>query len=205
MENVDRATPARVFVHPSGLCESADVGSGTWVWAYAHILPGATVGRDCNICDGAFIEGGATVGDRVTVKNQVLIFQGVTVEDDAFLGPGVTFTNDLRPRAHIKRGGSALLPTVVQQGATLGAGVIVVCGTTIGANAFVGAGSVITHDVPPHGFMVGNPARQMGWVCRCGTRLSADLQCAECHRAYGITESQTDETATRLKLITAAR
>ena len=111
-----------VFVHPQGLCESRAVGAGTRVWAFAHVLDGARVGRDCNVCDGAYIEGGAEIGDRVTVKNQVMIFEGVTVEDDVFLGPGVTFTNDLKPRAHIKRHGDALLPTHVRAGATLGRG-----------------------------------------------------------------------------------
>ena len=96
-----------VFVHPHGLCESDDVGHGTRVWAFAHVLAGARIGRDCNVCDGAFVENGASVGDRVTVKNQVMIFEGVHIADDVFLGPGVIFTNDLRPRAHIKRHGTS--------------------------------------------------------------------------------------------------
>ena len=100
--------PRPIFVHPNGLCESEQVGAGTRVWAFAHVLAGAIVGEDCDLRDGAYVEGGAVVGDPVTVKNQVLIFEGVTVEDDAFLGPGVVFTNDLRPRAHIKWSGDAL-------------------------------------------------------------------------------------------------
>jgi acetyltransferase-like isoleucine patch superfamily enzyme len=163
-----------VFVHPQGLCESTDVGAGTRVWAFAHVLPDARIGRDCNICDGAFVEGAAVLGDNVTVKNNVLVFNGVTCEDDVFLGPNAVFTNDLRPRAHRKLGAEALLPTLVRNGATLGAGVVVVCGTTIGANAFVGAGAVVTRDVPAHAFVVGNPARQKGWVCRhCTARTAA--------------------------------
>ena len=172
-----------VSVHPRGLCESSDVGVGTRVWAFAHILAGARVGRDCNVCDGAYIEGGAVVGDRVTVKNQVMIFAGVTVEDDVFLGPGVTFTNDLNPRAHIKRSGDDLLPTVVRAGATLGARVTVVCGTVIGRHAFVGAGAVVIRDVPDHAFVVGNPGRAVGWACLCGRRLSEDLSCP-CGRSF---------------------
>lgn len=178
------SAPDGVFIHPSGLCESTAVGPGTRIWAFAHVLAGAVVGRDCNVCDGAYIESGAVVGDRVTVKNQVLVFEGVTVEDDVFLGPAVVFTNDLRPRAHIKRGGDALVPTTVRRGATLGAGVIVVCGTTIGADAFVAAGSVVTTDVPANGFIVGNPGRQIGWACTCGERLPADLGCLACGRRY---------------------
>ena len=120
----------------------------------------------------------------MTVKNQVMIFEGVTVEDDVFLGPGVIFTNDMKPRAHVKRSGDALLPTLVRRGATLGAGAVVVCGNTIGEHAFVGAGSVITRDVTPYSFMVGNPARRIGWACICGERLPADLACVECGRRY---------------------
>lgn len=172
-----------VFVHPDGRCLSDRVGDGTRVWGFAQVLEGAVVGRDCNICGGAFVEGGVVIGDRVTVKNSVLLFEGVSVGDDVFLGPGVVFTNDMRPRAHVKRSGDALLPTTVEQGATLGAGVVVVCGTVIGHDAFVGAGAVVTADVAPHAFVVGGPARQIGWVCRCGERLPADLTCP-CGRSY---------------------
>jgi UDP-2-acetamido-3-amino-2,3-dideoxy-glucuronate N-acetyltransferase len=172
-----------VFVHPQGLCEATEVGAGTRVWAFAHVLEGARVGTDCNVCDGAYVEGGAVLGDRVTVKNQVMVFAGVTVADDVFLGPGVTFTNDFAPRAHLRKGPSELDPTWVEEGATLGARVTVVCGVTIGANAFVGAGTVVTRDVAPHAFVVGNPGRQIGWACRCGRRLDADLRCS-CGRAY---------------------
>jgi UDP-2-acetamido-3-amino-2,3-dideoxy-glucuronate N-acetyltransferase len=174
-----------VFVHPQGLCESTDVGAGTRVWAFAHVLEGARVGAGCNVCDGAYVEGGAVLGDRVTVKNQVMVFAGVTVADDVFLGPGVTFTNDFTPRAHLHKSAAELDPTWVEEGATLGARVTVVCGVTIGANAFVGAGAVVTRDVAPHAFVVGNPARQIGWACRCGRRLDADLRCS-CGRAYAL-------------------
>jgi UDP-2-acetamido-3-amino-2,3-dideoxy-glucuronate N-acetyltransferase len=175
-----------VFVHPDGRCESDDVGAGTRVWAFAHVLPGAKIGRDCNICGGAFVEGDVVLGDNVTVKNNVLIYNGVTCEDDVFLGPNVVFTNDPRPRAHRKLPAEALLPTVVREGATLGAGVVVVCGTTVGANAFVGAGAVVTGDVPAHAFVVGNPARQRGWVCRCGARLDGGLRCPDCGTSHQV-------------------
>lgn len=172
------------YVHPAALCESADVGERTRVWAFAHILQGARVGHDCNVCDHAYIESGAVVGDRVTVKNRTLIFDGVTIEDDVFLGPAVVFTNDLRPRAHIKRGGEALSRTSVRCGATLGAGVVVVCGITIGEHVFIGAGAVVVSDVPAHGFVVGNPGRRIGWACECGERLPEDLICGCCGRTY---------------------
>jgi acetyltransferase-like isoleucine patch superfamily enzyme len=176
-------TSDRVFVHPLGLCESDHVGAGTRIWAFAHVLTGAKVGRDCNICDHAYVEGGVTIGNRVTVKNGVLLFDGVTVEDDVFLGPAVAFTNDLRPRAAIKRSHADFLPTLVQRGATLGARVVVVCGLTVGAHAFIGAGAVITQDVPAHGFVIGNPGRLAGWACECGMKLGDDFSCV-CGHSY---------------------
>jgi acetyltransferase-like isoleucine patch superfamily enzyme len=191
------AAPPGVRVHPNGLCESEAVGEGTRVWAFAHVMPGARVGRDCNICDCAYVEDGAVLGDRVTVKNATLVFSGVTCEDEVFLGPNVLFTNDLRPRAAIRRPAEDLLPTTVRRGATLGAGAVVVCGTEIGESAFVAAGAVVTRDVPAHALMVGNPARQKGWVCGCGERLddtAADItagtfRCPDCDSRYALAET----------------
>lgn len=177
------ASPGRVFIHPDGRCESADVGEGTRVWAFAHVLSGAKVGQDCNICDGAFVESGAVVGNGVTVKNQVMIFEGVTIEDEVFLGPGVIFTNDMHPRAFIKKHGDELQTTLVRRRATIGAGAVVVCGTTIGEYAFVGAGTVVARDVPAHAFVVGNPGRVIGWACTCGRRLPKTLIC-DCGRRW---------------------
>jgi len=181
--SMDSVAPKSVFVHPHGLCESDNVGAGTRIWAFAHVLAGATIGRDCNVCDHAYIEGGVSVGDRVTIKNGVQLFDGVTIEDDVFLGPAVVFTNDPRPRAALKRSSVDFLPTLVQVGATLGARVVVVCGTTIGAHAFIGAGTVVTRDVPPYGFVIGNPGRLVGWACECGDKLGDDLRC-ECGHSY---------------------
>ncbi|WP_238431233.1 acyltransferase, partial [Frankia nepalensis] len=177
-------TPPGVFVHPRGLCESDTVGPGTRIWAFAHVMAGAVVGAGCNICDHAFIESGAWLGDRVTVKNAVLVWDRVTIEDDVFLGPNMLFTNDFRPRAEVRRGRGELTPTVVRRGATIGAGVTVVAGTEIGEYAFVGAGAVITRDVPAHALVVGNPARSIGWACRCGERLTDELTCPGCAAAY---------------------
>jgi UDP-2-acetamido-3-amino-2,3-dideoxy-glucuronate N-acetyltransferase len=173
------------FVHPAGLCESDEVGPGTRVWAFAHVLPGAVVGADCNICDHAFIEGGARLGDRVTVKNAVLVWDGVTVEDEVFLGPGMVFTNDLNPRSIIKKGREGFVPTVVRRGATIGANATIVCGVTIGEHAFVAAGAVVTRNVPAHALVAGNPARPKGWMCSCATRLGEDLRCP-CGRQYAL-------------------
>lgn len=173
-----------VFVHPQGLCESDEVGPRTRVWAFAHVLPGAVVGADCNVCDHAFVEAGARIGDRVTIKNAVLVWDGVTVEDDVFLGPSMVFTNDPNPRAAIKKAGADLAPTTVRRGATIGANATIVCGTVVGEHAFVGAGAVVTSDVAPHAFVVGNPARPVGWACECGLRLPDGLLCPGCGRAY---------------------
>lgn len=183
-------TPAGTQIHPAALCESDDVGAGTRIWAFAHVLPGARIGRDCNVCDHAFVEGGVSVGDRVTIKNGVMLFTGVTVEDDVFLGPGVIFTNDRMPRRERPKTPDELLPTVVRQGASLGAGVVVVCGTEIGEYALIGAGAVVVRDVPAHGLMVGNPAHRLGWVCACGDRLTATLRCAACGERYRLVSEQ---------------
>jgi UDP-2-acetamido-3-amino-2,3-dideoxy-glucuronate N-acetyltransferase len=172
-----------VFVHPNGLCESDQVGEGTRVWAFAHVMPGAVLGKGCNVCDGAFVESGAVVGDRVTIKNNVLLWDGVTVEDDVFLGPNAVFTNDMNPRAAFKKSPNDFLPTLVRRGASIGANATIVCGTTIGEGAFVGAGSVVAGDVPAYALVVGNPARRIGWMCACGERLGDDLRCT-CGRAY---------------------
>lgn len=181
---------ADVFVHPQGLCESDEVGAGTRVWAFAHVMRGARVGTGCNVCDHAFVESGAVVGDRVTVKNGVMIWDGVVIEDDVFVGPGATFTNVTNPRVGFKRGGEgadAFEATVVCRGVTIGANSTIVCGTTIGEYAFVGAGAVVTRDVPAHTLVVGNPARPAGWVCVCARRLGPDLVCGSCGSTYKLT------------------
>jgi len=172
-----------VFIHPAALCESDSIGAGTRIWAFAHVMRGATIGRDCNICDHAFVESGVALGDRVTVKNGVLLFEKVTIEDDVFIGPHVVFTNDLRPRIEVRTPREEWLPTVVKKGASIGANATIVCGTTIGEYALIGAGSVVTRDVPAHALMAGNPARQIGWVCVCGETLLAGLVCA-CGRRF---------------------
>ena len=172
-----------VFVHERGLCESEQIGPRTRIWAFAHVMQGAIIGADCNVCDHAFVESGARLGDRVTVKNGVQIYDRVSIEDEVFLGPNMVFTNDLDPRSAFKKSAEAFLPTVVKRGASIGANATLVCGITIGACAFVGAGAVVIRDVPAHALVVGNPSRQIGWVCACGKRLDAKLACA-CGRRY---------------------
>ncbi len=153
---------ADFFVHAEGRCESNQVGAGTRVWAFAHVLPGARIGRDCNICDHVFIENDVVVGDRVTIKCGVQLWDGVRLGDDVFVGPNATFTNDPFPRS--KRHRARPLPTIVGPGASIGANATLVPGIEIGAGAMVGAGAVVTRSVPAHAVVMGNPARITGYA-----------------------------------------
>jgi acetyltransferase-like isoleucine patch superfamily enzyme len=150
------------FVHPQGLCESTSIGAGTRVWAFAHVLPGARIGADCNICDHVFIENDVEVGDRVTVKCGVQLWDGLRVEDDVFIGPNATFTNDRFPRS--KQYPEKFAQTRIGRGASIGANATILPGVNIGQNAMIGAGAVVTRSVPPHAIVVGNPARIVGYV-----------------------------------------
>jgi UDP-2-acetamido-3-amino-2,3-dideoxy-glucuronate N-acetyltransferase len=152
--------PARF--HPTALVESDKVGEGTQIWAYAHILPGARIGRDCNICDHTFIENDVIVGDRVTIKCGVQLWDGLRVEDDVFVGPNATFTNDRFPRS--KQHLAEYPRTVIKRGASIGANATLAPGIVIGEMAMVGAGAVVTHNAPPHSKLAGNPARIIGYV-----------------------------------------
>lgn len=150
------------FFHPNALVESREIGSGTRIWAFAHVLPGARVGRDCNICDHVFIENEVIVGDRVTIKSGVQLWDGVELEDDVFVGPNATFTNDRFPRS--KRHLETYPRIVVRQGASIGANATLLPGIQIGRHAMVGAGAVVTRNVPPYAVVAGNPARITRYV-----------------------------------------
>ena len=181
--------------HPTALVESDDVGEGTRIWAFCHILAGTTIGRDCNIGDHCYVESGVVIGDEVVIKNGVSIWDGVTIEGRAFIGPNVAFTNERIPRAKVFRGRWA--PTVVREGASIGANATIVCGTSIGRYALVGAGATVTKDVPDFGLVMGTPARLRGFVCRCGQRLifSGELSPCECGRQYRRDGDRVDEMA----------
>jgi UDP-2-acetamido-3-amino-2,3-dideoxy-glucuronate N-acetyltransferase len=150
------------YVHPQGICESENVGQNTRVWAFAHVLPGAQIGTDCNICDHVFVENDVIIGDNVTIKSGVQVWDGVTLGDDVFVGPNVTFTNDPMPRSKVRP--VEFAKTIVAKGASLGGGSVVLPGVRIGRDAMVGAGAVVTKDVPPNAIVIGNPARIVGYV-----------------------------------------
>ena len=160
---IDPTANNNIMVHNSALLESANVGAGTRIWAHAHILPGARLGADCNICDQTFIENDVVIGDRVTIKSGVHIWDGARIEDDVFIGPSVAFTNDRYPRS--KQYPESFLKIVIQQGASIGANATLLPGITIGKNAMVGAGAVVTKDVPANAIAAGNPARIVSTLC----------------------------------------
>jgi acetyltransferase-like isoleucine patch superfamily enzyme len=150
------------FRHPAAIVETSQVGAGTRIWAFAHLLPGAIVGRDCNICDHVFVENDVRIGDRVTVKCGVQLWDGVTLEDDVFVGPNATFTNDPFPRS--RRRPERFSRTTIREGASIGANATILPGITVGRGAMVGAGAVVTFDVPANAIVAGNPAQIRGYV-----------------------------------------
>jgi len=165
------------FVHPQALVETEAIGEGTRVWAFAHVMAGAAIGKHCNIGDHVFVESNVIIGDGVTVKNGVAVWDGVSLADGVFVGPNAVFTNDLNPRAAVKKSREQFLSTAVDEGASIGANATIVCGTRIGRFAFIGAGAVIIRDVPDYAVVVGNPARQIGFMCECGERLHENREC----------------------------
>lgn len=167
------------YVHPAAeVSPEARIGAGTRIWRLAAVRTGASVGEECNIGQGTYIDAHVTIGSRVKIQNYCSLFEGLTVEDGVFIGPHVCFTNDLFPRAITPAGqlkGAQdweVTPTLIQYGASLGAGSVIRCGVTVGRFALVGAGAVVTHDAPAHALVLGNPARQHGWVCACARRLT---------------------------------
>ncbi len=170
------------FVHPTTILDSGVViGAGTKIWHFTHVLSGSTIGKNCTIGQNVVIGPDVRIGSGCKIQNNVSVYKGVTLEDEVFCGPSAVFTNVYNPRAHIRRM-DELRPTLVRKGATLGANCTIVCGTTIGRYAFIGAGAVVVRDVPDHALMVGNPARQVGWMCHCGTKLKEDRICPACRQ-----------------------
>jgi len=179
--------PDSVRIHPTASVDlPCTIGAGTRIWHYTHVRENAAIGAGCNIGQNVYIGAGVQVGDRCKIQNNVSVYEGVTLEDEVFVGPSAVFTNVINPRAAIERK-HEFQPTLVERGATVGANATVLCGITIGRWAFIGAGSVVTHSVPDFALVIGVPARRIGWICRCGVRLSlgADpIRCAACGDEY---------------------
>jgi len=177
------------FVHESSYVdEPADIGGGTKIWHFCHVMAPSVIGRNCSIGQNVVISRNVRIGDNVKIQNNVSVYEGVTLENDVFCGPSMVFTNVTTPRSGIPRNTSAdYTPTLVRRGASIGANATIVCGHTLGEFAFVGAGSVVTSDVPPYAIVYGNPARIRGFACECGIKLGFDAdgaRCAECDRRY---------------------
>lgn len=172
-----------IYIHPTAEVDKrAVIGDGTKVWNQAQVREGAVIGKNCVISKNVYIDENVSVGNGVKIQNNVNVYRGVTVEDDVFLGPSMTFTNDMYPRAFSDDW--EVTDTLVKKGASIGANAIIRCGITIGEYAMVGAGSTVVKDVPAHALVVGNPARQLGWVCECGYKLDTQRKCTKCGREY---------------------
>lgn len=168
------------FVHESSyIDEPCKIGAGTKIWHFSHIMQNCTIGKGCNIGQNVVISPDVLIGNNVKIQNNVSVYTGVICEDDVFLGPSMVFTNVINPRSHVNRK-NEYRQTLVKKGASIGANATIVCGHTIGRYAFVGAGSVVTKDIPDFALVVGNPARIIGWVCKCGEKLKFENGRAEC-------------------------
>lgn len=179
------------FVHESSFVDAgAEIGAGTKIWHFCHIMPRTRLGQNCSLGQNVLVASGVTLGNNVKVQNNVSIYTGVVIEDDVFLGPSMVFTNVVNPRSHVSRK-DEYKKTLVKRGASVGANATIVCGVTLGRYAFVGAGAVITHDVPNYALLYGNPARIQGWMCQCGIKLRflnangvEKASCPHCEHQY---------------------
>jgi UDP-2-acetamido-3-amino-2,3-dideoxy-glucuronate N-acetyltransferase len=179
------------FVHESSYVDNgAVIGTGTKIWHFCHILPGAVIGERCNLGQNVVVMGGTRLGNNVKVQNNVSIYEGVVLEDDVFCGPSCVFTNVVNPRSHVSRK-AEYQPTIVRRGSSIGANATIVCGVTLGRYSFIGAGAVVRSDVPDYALMVGVPARRVGWMCQCGVRLQPRDNRAACG-ACGATYREAD-------------
>ena len=181
-------------IHPSAEVATSNIGDGTRIWQYTVIMKEVMIGQDCNICAHVFVEDGAKIGNRVTIKNGVQIWTGVLLDDDVFIGPNATFTNDIYPRS---RQPMKAVTTHVHTGASVGANATILPGVTIGKYALIGAGAVVVDDVPPFSIVAGNPARIIGYICKCGKKLlkkrfSKVLHCS-CGEEYYWRHGKIDE------------
>lgn len=184
--------PMNELIHQSAwIDEGAVIGEGTRIWHFSHIMGGSVIGTCCNIGQNVVISGGCRIGNNVKIQNNVSVYSGVIIEDDVFCGPSMVFTNVINPRSHISRK-NEYQETLVKKGASIGANATILCGHTLGSYSFIGAGTVVTHDVPDFGLVVGNPGRLCGFVCYCGEKLpfsvesdsSDECTCRACQKHY---------------------
>jgi UDP-2-acetamido-3-amino-2,3-dideoxy-glucuronate N-acetyltransferase len=190
------------FVHESSyIDEPAQIGAGTRIWHFSHIMKNCRIGENCNIGQNVVVSPDVVIGRNVKIQNNVSVYTGCILEDDVFCGPSMVFTNVVNPRSHVVRR-DEYRTTLVRRGASIGANSTVVCGTTIGQYAFIGAGSVVTRDVPDYALIYGNPARVRGWMCNCGVKLPLAVnageetaKCSVCGRSYGRTGMKVEESA----------
>ena len=172
------------FIHPTAIIdEKVDVGMGTKIWHFSHVLSGSRIGEKCNIGQNVVIGPDVSIGRGCKIQNNVSVFKGITLEDGVFCGPSMVFTNIYNPRAEIRKM-DQVRSTLVKKGATIGANATIVCGVSLGRYSFVGAGAVVNKNIPDHALVVGNPAKQIGWACECGERLTDNLECLVCERKY---------------------
>jgi acetyltransferase-like isoleucine patch superfamily enzyme len=182
----ERAKPdyPGVTIHETAYVDApVEIGAGSRIWHFSHILPRSRIGRDVIVGQNVVIGPDVTVGDRCKIQNNVSLYKGVTLEDGVFCGPSCVFTNVMNPRAEVERK-SEFRPTLVRRGATIGANATIVCGATLGEYCFIGAGAVVTRDVPAYALMVGSPARRVGWMSQAGERLGPDLVCPHTRQRY---------------------
>ena len=183
----------KFFIHETSIVEEpCEIGEGTKIWHFSHLMPHVRIGKNCVIGQNIFIGKGVKIGSNVKIENNVSLFEGVTLEDDVFCGPSSVFTNVINPRSCVSRK-HEFKPTLVKEGATIGANATIICGNTIGKYAFVGAGSVVTKSVPDYALVYGNPGRIQGWVCECGINLQEDegkAWCPECGNDYKLEGGQ---------------
>ena len=181
------------FVHPSSYVDdNVTIGDGTKIWHFSHIQSGSVLGENCICGQNVNVSNDVTIGNRCKLQNNVSVYEGVTLEDDVFCGPSMVFTNDLRPRAFIKDT-SKYGKTLLKKGCSVGANATIVCGHDIGRYAMIAAGAVVTKNVKDYALMAGVPARQIGWVCECGTMLDEHKHCPECGKQYQETEHGLEE------------
>jgi UDP-2-acetamido-3-amino-2,3-dideoxy-glucuronate N-acetyltransferase len=173
-----------VFVHPTAVIDdSVTIGGGTKIWHFSHVLSKSKIGERCNIGQNVVIGPDVSIGRECKIQNNVSVYKGVTLEDGVFCGPSMVFTNIYNPRAEFRKM-DQVRATLVKTGATIGANATIVCGTALGRYCFVGAGAVVNRNVCDYALVVGNPARQIGWVCHCGERLTDGFECLTCGKNY---------------------